>query len=85
VIPEDVKAVAVPALAHRISLRPELWVRRVSADEVVAALLTATPTPRTLPRQQDGAPGGASSSASSGAQGQAQGAAAPQKTAGSRR
>ena len=53
VIPEDVKAVAVPALAHRISLRPELWVRRVSADEVVASLLTATPTPRTLPRQQD--------------------------------
>jgi MoxR-like ATPase len=57
VIPEDVKAVAVPALAHRISLRPELWVRRVSADEVVASLLTATPTPRTLPRQQDGAAG----------------------------
>ena len=29
VIPEDVKAVAVPALAHRITLRPELWVRQV--------------------------------------------------------
>jgi MoxR-like ATPase len=53
VIPEDVKAVAVPALAHRITLRPELWVRRVSADEVVASLLAATPTPRTLPRQQN--------------------------------
>ena len=52
VVPEDVKAVAVPALAHRISLRPELWVRRVSADEVVASLLSATPTPRTLPRQE---------------------------------
>jgi MoxR-like ATPase len=51
VVPEDVKAVAVPTLAHRISLRPELWVRRVSADEVVASLLAATPTPRTLPRQ----------------------------------
>src|SRR5690606_38457665 len=25
VIPDDVKTVAVPALAHRISLRPELW------------------------------------------------------------
>ena len=53
VTPEDVKAVAVPALAHRISLRPELWVRRVWADEVVASLLAATPTPRTLPRQQN--------------------------------
>ena len=50
VVPEDVKAVAVPALAHRISLRPELWVRKVSADEVVAALVQATPTPQTLPR-----------------------------------
>ncbi|WP_194899275.1 AAA family ATPase [Catenulispora pinisilvae] len=66
VIPEDVKAVAVPALAHRITLRPELWVRRVSADEVVASLLTATATPRTRPRQQDAA-GGASVGAGGGA------------------
>ncbi len=66
VIPEDVKAVAVPALAHRITLRPELWVRRVSADEVVASLLTATATPRTLPRQQDAA-GGATVGAGGGA------------------
>src|SRR3954451_6794704 len=29
VVPEDVKAFAVPALAHRISLRPEVWLRRV--------------------------------------------------------
>ena len=34
--PDDVKAVAVPALAHRLVLRPELWVRRVDADDVVA-------------------------------------------------
>jgi MoxR-like ATPase len=52
VITEDVKAVAVPALAHRISLRPELWVRKVSADQVVADLLAATPTPRTVPAQE---------------------------------
>jgi MoxR-like ATPase len=26
VVPEDVKAIAVPALAHRLTLRPELWV-----------------------------------------------------------
>jgi MoxR-like ATPase len=52
VVTEDVKAVAVPALAHRISLRPELWVRKVSADEVVATLLSSTPTPQTVPRAE---------------------------------
>jgi MoxR-like ATPase len=49
VIPDDIKAIAVPALAHRITLRPELWVRQVSADDIVARLLTAVPTPRTDP------------------------------------
>ena len=29
VTPDDVKAVAVPALAHRLMLRPELWVQRI--------------------------------------------------------
>ncbi|MFE0463109.1 AAA family ATPase [Kitasatospora sp. NPDC058965] len=47
--PEDVKAVAVPALAHRITLKPELWVRQVEADDVVARLLAEVPTPRTVP------------------------------------
>jgi MoxR-like ATPase len=49
VIPDDVKSIAVPALAHRITLRPELWVRQVSADDVVARLLANVPTPRTDP------------------------------------
>ena len=30
VTPEDIKAVAVPALAHRLVLRPEMWVRQVT-------------------------------------------------------
>jgi len=46
VIPEDVKAVAVPALAHRLSLRPELWVQRLRPDDIVAELLDSVPTPR---------------------------------------
>jgi MoxR-like ATPase len=50
VIPDDIKQVAVPALAHRVTLRPELWVRQVSADDVVTRLLAAVPTPRTDPR-----------------------------------
>ena len=59
VVPDDIKAVAVPALAHRITLRPELWVRRVSADDVVARLLAAVPTPRTNPAGASGVRGGA--------------------------
>jgi MoxR-like ATPase len=49
VIPDDIKQVAVPALAHRVTLRPELWVRQVSSDDVMAKLLSAVPTPRTDP------------------------------------
>jgi MoxR-like ATPase len=49
VVPDDIKQVAVPALAHRVTLRPELWVRQVSADEVVAKLLASVPTPKTDP------------------------------------
>jgi MoxR-like ATPase len=45
VVPEDVKALAVPALAHRLVLRSELWARRVRPDDVVAGLLTEVPTP----------------------------------------
>jgi MoxR-like ATPase len=45
VTPEDVKAVALPALAHRIVLRTELWVRRITPEEVVAELIDAVPTP----------------------------------------
>jgi MoxR-like ATPase len=50
VVPDDIKQVAVPALAHRITLRPELWVRQVSADDIVSRLLAGVPTPRTDPR-----------------------------------
>jgi len=49
VIPDDVKAVAVASLAHRITLRPELWVRQVSPDDVVGRLLASVPVPRVDP------------------------------------
>ncbi|MBA2296600.1 MAG: MoxR family ATPase [Actinobacteria bacterium] len=45
VTPDDVKAIAVPALAHRLMLKPELWVQRLSADHVVRDLLESVPTP----------------------------------------
>jgi MoxR-like ATPase len=54
VIPDDVKSIAVPALAHRITLRPELWVRQVSADDVVERLLGTVPVPRTDPTKTAG-------------------------------
>jgi MoxR-like ATPase len=45
VVPEDVKDVAVPALAHRITLRPEMWLRRVDPAFVVQEVLTNVPAP----------------------------------------
>jgi MoxR-like ATPase len=45
VVPDDVKAVAVPALAHRLILRPELWVQRIRAEQVVEECLDSVPTP----------------------------------------
>jgi MoxR-like ATPase len=45
VIPEDVKSVAVPALSHRLSLRPELWVQKVRAEDVVRDCLESVPAP----------------------------------------
>ena len=46
VVPEDVKSVAVAALAHRLSLRPELWVQRLRPEDIVADLLDQVPTPK---------------------------------------
>jgi MoxR-like ATPase len=45
VTPEDVQRVAVPALAHRLILRPELWVRGLTGDDVVADVVARVPTP----------------------------------------
>jgi MoxR-like ATPase len=45
VTPEDVKAVAGPALAHRLTLKPELWVQRIRGDDVVLESLETVPTP----------------------------------------
>ena len=45
VTPEDVKAVAVPALAHRLTVRPELWVQRLRGEDVVREALDTVPTP----------------------------------------
>jgi MoxR-like ATPase len=45
VVPEDVKAVAVPALAHRLRLRADLWVRGERPERVIAECLAEVATP----------------------------------------
>jgi MoxR-like ATPase len=49
VLPDDVKAMAVAALAHRLVLRPELWVSRTTPAQVVESLLQQVPTPAAEP------------------------------------
>jgi MoxR-like ATPase len=51
--PDDVKAVAVPALAHRLTLRPELWVERRRSDDIVRDLLEKVPTPAVQQQQPE--------------------------------
>ena len=53
VTPEDVKAVAVPALAHRIALRPDSWVAGVKGDGIVRDVLDSVPAP---PPEPEGGP-----------------------------
>ncbi|HUQ23848.1 MAG TPA: MoxR family ATPase [Gaiellaceae bacterium] len=45
VTPDDIKAVSVPALAHRLTLAPELWVQRIDPGEVVRAAVASVPVP----------------------------------------
>ncbi len=47
--PEDVKAVAVPALAHRLTLTPAAWAGGVSPDDVVREVLVEVAGPATVP------------------------------------
>ncbi len=46
VTPDEVKAVAKPALRHRILIRPELELEGTTADGVLDSLLAMVPTPR---------------------------------------
>jgi len=46
VLPDDVKRFAIPALAHRLILRPELWSKRISPQDIVARILDQTPVPK---------------------------------------
>ncbi len=45
VVPEDVKAVAPSVLAHRLTVKPELWMSDVSGASVVRSVLGQVDTP----------------------------------------
>jgi MoxR-like ATPase len=49
VAPEDVKAVAVPALAHRLTLTPATWAAGVAPEDVVREVISRVPGPATVP------------------------------------
>ena len=46
VTPDDVKAVALPALAHRLLLKPDPWIRGVRTTAVIADVLAQVPVPK---------------------------------------
>ncbi|AXL88993.1 AAA family ATPase [Streptomyces sp. CB09001] len=46
VTPDDVKALALPTLRHRVQLRPEAEMEGVTADSVINAILAHVPVPR---------------------------------------
>lgn len=51
VAPEDVKAIAVSALAHRLTLTPQTWASGVQPAAVVQSLLGVVPVPATATRR----------------------------------
>ncbi|MCC9192843.1 MoxR family ATPase [Arthrobacter sp. zg-Y916] len=44
--PDDVKALTLPALRHRVALRPEAQMDGVSVDDVLGSILATVPVPR---------------------------------------
>jgi MoxR-like ATPase len=54
VLPEDVKACAVPALGHRLTLRPEMWASGTTGQAVVEELLETVPGPGAAPSRGGG-------------------------------
>lgn len=48
VLPDDVKAICVPALSHRLILKPEQWLRGgKAASQIIKEILSKVPVPKT--------------------------------------
>jgi MoxR-like ATPase len=46
VLADDIKRVAVPALGHRLVIRPDLWATQITGDTVVTDVMSQGPTPQ---------------------------------------
>ncbi|MCK5397752.1 MAG: MoxR family ATPase [Thermoplasmata archaeon] len=46
VLPDDVKKVAIPALAHRLILKPDPWIKGIKTQVIVNKVLTTVPVPK---------------------------------------
>jgi len=46
VLPDDVKNVAVPALAHRLILKPDPWIKGIKPKVIIDKVLTTVPVPK---------------------------------------
>lgn len=46
--PDDIKRVAVPVLAHRLTLTPQAWAQGVSAAQIVQNVISQVPVPPTV-------------------------------------
>ncbi len=46
VIPDDVKAIALPALSHRLILKAEGWMKGNRPEEVISEILLSVPVPK---------------------------------------
>ena len=45
VIPDDIKAFVIPALAHRVLLVPDLWMQRRAVEDVLQGIVQGTAVP----------------------------------------
>ncbi|MCE2596359.1 MoxR family ATPase [Motilimonas cestriensis] len=45
VLPDDIKAIAVPCLAHRLSLSPELWGQDQAAEKIIQGIINKLAVP----------------------------------------
>ena len=46
VLPDDVKDVAISALAHRLILKPDPWIKGIKTEVIVKKVLTTVPVPK---------------------------------------
>jgi len=46
VVPDDIKEIAVEALAHRVLLKPDPWIKGVRTASIVREVLAAVPVPK---------------------------------------